>query len=74
MGEFLNIEVTVVTFPRHRRKHGTKDDETWEKVVKLVVPGIIKMAVSNVDFVCSILFCTYLPPHISSYKFSANDL
>ena len=26
------------------------DDETWEKVVKLVAPIIRKMAVSNVDF------------------------
>ena len=27
------------------------DDETWEKVVKVVSPGIRKMAVRNVDFV-----------------------
>ena len=26
------------------------DDETWTEVVKLVDPGIIKMAVRNVDF------------------------
>ena len=30
------------------------DDETWAKVVKVVAPGIRKMAVSNVVFVCSI--------------------
>ena len=27
------------------------DDETWAKVMKVVVPGIRKMAVSNVPFV-----------------------
>ena len=27
------------------------DDETWAKVVKVVAPGIRKMAVSNVTFV-----------------------
>ena len=30
------------------------DDETWAKVVKVVAPGIRKMAVSNVDLFCSI--------------------
>ena len=30
------------------------DDETWAKVVKVVAPGIRKMAVRNVAFVCSI--------------------
>ena len=30
------------------------DDKTWENVVKLVAPGIRKMAVINVAFVCSI--------------------
>ena len=30
------------------------DDETWAKMVILVAPGIRKMAVSNVDFFCSI--------------------
>ena len=47
------------------------DDKTWEKVVKLVDPSIRKMAVRNVDFVCSILFYTYLTLHLCSYKFSA---
>ena len=36
------------------------DDETWEKVVKVVAPGIRKMAVSNVAFVRYILFSTPL--------------
>ena len=40
------------------------DDKTWENVVKVVAPGIRKMAVSNVDFVCSILFSTYLTLNI----------
>ena len=29
------------------------DDETWAKVVKVVAPGMRKMAVRNVAFVCS---------------------
>ena len=39
------------------------DDETWAKVVKLVSPGIRKMAVINVAFVCSISSSTYLTLH-----------
>ena len=49
------------------------DNETWAKVVKVVAPGIRKMEVSNVAFVCSILFSTYLTLHICSSKFSADD-
>ena len=49
------------------------DDETWAKLVKVVAPGIRKMVVSNVAFVCSILFSTYLTLHIYSSKFSADD-
>ena len=49
------------------------DDETWVKVVKLVAPGIIKMAVSNVAFVCSNLFYSYLTLHLCSSKLSADD-
>ena len=40
------------------------DDETWVKVVKVVAPGIRKMAVRNVAFVFSILFSTYLNLHL----------
>ena len=49
------------------------DDETWAKVVKVVAPGIRKMMVRNVAFVCSILFSTYLTRHLCSSKFSADD-
>ena len=49
------------------------DDQTWVKVVKVVSPGIRKMAVRNVDFVCSILFSTYLSLHLWSSRFSADD-
>ena len=49
------------------------DDETWAKVVKLVAPGIRKMAVINVAFVSSILFSTYLTLHLCSSKFSADN-
>ena len=50
------------------------DDKIWVKVVKVVAPGIIKMAVSNVAFVCSILFYTYLTLHLCSSKIYADDL
>ena len=50
------------------------DDETWAKVVKVVAPGIRKMTVRNVAFVCSILFSTCLTIHLCSSKLSAYDL
>ena len=49
------------------------DDETWAKVVKVIAPGVRKMEVSNVAFVCSILFSTYLTLHLCSSKLSADD-
>ena len=49
------------------------DDETWAKVVKVVAPGIMKMMVSNVAFVCSILFSTYITLHLFSPKLSTDD-
>ena len=49
------------------------DDKTWDKVVKVVAPGIRKMEVRNVAFL-SILFSTYLTLHLCSSKFSADDL
>ena len=49
------------------------DDETWAKAVKVVAPVIRKMVVSNVDFVCSILFYTYLTLHLCSSKSSADN-
>ena len=49
------------------------DDETWAKVVKVVAPGIRKMAVRNVAFVCSNLFSTYLTLHLFSSKLSEDD-
>ena len=51
-------------------KASCMDDKTWVKVVKVVAPDIRKMAVSNVCFVCSILFSTYLTLHLCSSKFS----
>ena len=50
------------------------DDETWEKVVKVVAPGIIKMAVRNIAFVCYILFSTYITLHLYYSKFAADYL
>ena len=49
------------------------DEETWAKVVKVVVPGLRKMAVSNFAFVCSNLFSTYITLHLCSSKSSADD-
>ena len=70
--------VTKYGFPEESfvtpNKSAYMDDETWEKVVKVVAPGIRKMAVSNVAFVCSILFSTYLTIHLCSSKLSADDL
>ena len=48
------------------------DDETWAKVVKVVTPGIRKMVVRKVSFVCSILFFTYLTLNLCSSKLSAD--
>ena len=50
------------------------DDETWEKVVKVVAPVIRKMAVINVACVWSILFSTYLILHLCPSKLSADYL
>ena len=50
------------------------DDKTWAKVVKVVAPGIRKMAVSNIAFACSILFSTYLTLHLCYSKLYADDL
>ena len=50
------------------------DDETWEKVIKVVAPGIIKIKVINVSCVFLILFYIYLTLHICISKFSSDDL
>ena len=47
------------------------DDKTWEKVAKVVEPGIIKMKVNNVVFVLSILSSINLTVYICPSKFSA---
>ena len=49
------------------------DDETWAKVVKVVAPGIRKMTVINVSFVCSVFFSTDITLHLCSSKLSADD-
>ena len=50
------------------------DDDTWENVVKVVAPSIIKMKVTNVASVFPILFSIYLTIHLCSYKLSSDDL
>ena len=71
-----NNLVTKYIFPEGScvipNKAAYVDDETWSKVVKVVAPGIRKMAVSNVAFFCSILYSTYLTLHLCSSKFSAD--
>ena len=49
------------------------DDDTWVNVVKVVSPGIIKMKVSNVDFLPD-LFSVYLTLRLCIYKLSADSL
>ena len=44
------------------------DDETWEKVVKVVSPGIRKIKVSTFACVLPILFSLYITLHICSSK------
>ena len=70
--------VTRYGFPEvsgvNPNKASYMDDETWAKVVKVVAPGIRKMAVSNVSFVSFILFSTYLTLHLCYSKFSADNL
>ena len=48
------------------------DDYIWAKVVKVVAPGIRKMAVRNIAFVCSILFSTYLTLYLCTSNLSAD--
>ena len=73
-----NNLVTKYGFPEGScvipNKAAYMDDKTWAKVVKVVAPGIRKMAVRNIAYVCSILFSTYLTLHLCSYKLSADDL
>ena len=42
------------------------DDETWEKLVNVLAPGIRKIVVINVDLFCSILLSIYLTLHLCS--------
>ena len=50
------------------------DDDTWEKVVKVVAPSIRKIAVSNVDLYIYILFYTHITLNLCPSRFSADDL
>ena len=42
------------------------NDDTWEKVVKMVSPGIRKMKVITVAFVLPVLLSIYLTHHLYS--------
>ena len=48
------------------------DNKTWEKVGKVVSPGIRNIKVSNVTFVSPIIFSIYLTLHICPYKLSSD--
>ena len=50
------------------------DYKTWENVVKVVAPGIIKIKMSNVVCDFPILFSIYLTFHICTSKLSTDDL
>ena len=50
------------------------DDETWEKVVKLVAPDIRKMKVRNFSCVLPILLSINLALHICISKLYAEDM
>ena len=50
------------------------DNETWEKVVKVVAPGIRQMRVRNVAFVLTILFSTFITYHLFTSKLSPDDI
>ena len=72
-----NNLVTKYGFPEGScvipKKSAYMDDETWEKVVKVVAPGIRKMTVRNVAFFCPVLLYTYLTLQLCYYKFSEDD-
>ena len=67
-----NNLVTKYGFPEGScvipNKAAYMDNKTWVKVVKFLALGIRKMAVSNVAFVCYILFSTYLTLHLCYSK------
>ena len=50
------------------------DDSTWDKVDKLVSPGIIKVKLINVACVLPVLFSVYLTLHIYPSKLSVDDM
>ena len=50
------------------------DDETWEKLVKVVAPSIIKIKVRNIACVLPILFYIYLTLRLCPSKLSADDM
>ena len=49
-------------------------DETWEKLVKVVAPGIIKIKVGNVSCILPILFLIYITLYLFPSKFPADDV
>ena len=73
-----NNLVTRYGFPKVSHvipnKAAYMDDETWEKVAKVIAPGIRKMKGINDACVFTILFSIYLTIHLYPSKLSSNDL
>ena len=55
-------------------KSAYMDDEAWEKVMKVVAPGIRKIKVSNISCALPILFSIYLTLCICTSKLSGDDV
>ena len=75
MGSML---VTWCGFPEESfviaNKATYTDDKTWEKLVKVVSPGIRKFYLKSAVCVLPILFYIYLNPHLRPSNFSGDDM
>ena len=54
-------------------KEAYMNDETWEKLVKVLAPGIRKMEVINVACVYPMLLSIYITLYLCPSKFSSDD-
>ena len=71
-----NNLVTRYGFPEEScvipKKVAYMDEKNWANVVKVVVPGIRKIKVNNVDIVFPMLFSIYLTRHLCPANFTAD--
>ena len=56
------------------KKSSYMDDETWDKVVKVLSPGIRTIKVRNVAYVIPILLYIYINIHLCPSKLPADDI